>query len=95
MAYGGSQERGLIGAVAAGLHHSHSNARSELRLQSTHRWWQRWILKPLCEIRDGIDVYTSWVFNPQSYSENSPPALIFFFFFFFLLFRAAFAAHGG
>ena len=28
VAYGGSQARGLIGAVAAGLHHSHSNARS-------------------------------------------------------------------
>ena len=34
-AYGGSQSRGLIGAVAAGLHHSHSNAGSELRLQPT------------------------------------------------------------
>ena len=32
MAYGGSQARGLIGAVAAGLHHSHSNARSKLNL---------------------------------------------------------------
>ena len=32
MAYGGSQARGLIGAVAAGLLHSHSNAGSELRL---------------------------------------------------------------
>ena len=31
-AYGGSQARGLIGAVAAGLCHSHSNARSELPL---------------------------------------------------------------
>ena len=31
--YGGSQARGPIGAVAAGLHHSHSNARSELHLQ--------------------------------------------------------------
>ena len=31
-AYGGSQVRGLIGAVAAGLHHSHSNARSETHL---------------------------------------------------------------
>ena len=30
MAYGGSQARGLIGAVAAGLHYSS---------------WQRWILK--------------------------------------------------
>ena len=26
MAYGGYQARGLIGAVAAGLHHSHSQA---------------------------------------------------------------------
>ena len=35
MAYGGSQARGLIEAVAAGLHQSHSNTRSELCLQST------------------------------------------------------------
>ena len=28
-AYGGSQARGQIGAVAAGLHHSHSHTRSE------------------------------------------------------------------
>ena len=35
MAFGGSQARGLIGAVAARLCHSHSNARSELRLQPT------------------------------------------------------------
>ena len=34
-AYGGSQARGLIGAVAAGLHQSHSNAGSEPRLQPT------------------------------------------------------------
>ena len=33
--YGGSQARGLIGATAAGLCHSHSNARSEPRLQPT------------------------------------------------------------
>ena len=32
MAYGGSQARGQIGAVAAGLHHSDSNAGSELDL---------------------------------------------------------------
>jgi len=31
-AYGGSQARGLIGAVATGLRHSHSNARSEPHL---------------------------------------------------------------
>ena len=34
-AYGGSQARAPIGATAAGLHHSHSNARSEPRLQPT------------------------------------------------------------
>ena len=28
-AYGGSQARGQIGAIAAGLHHSHSNSGSE------------------------------------------------------------------
>ena len=34
-AYGGSQARGPIGAVATGLHQSHSNVGSELRLQPT------------------------------------------------------------
>ena len=34
-AYGGSQARGLNGAVATGLHQSHSNAGSEPRLQPT------------------------------------------------------------
>ena len=34
-AYGGSQCRGRIGATAAGLRHSRSNARSELRLLPT------------------------------------------------------------
>ena len=34
-AYGHSQARGLTGAAAAGLHHSHSNTGSEPRLQST------------------------------------------------------------
>ena len=35
MAYGGSQARGPIGAVATNLHQSHSNARSKLHLQTT------------------------------------------------------------
>ena len=35
MAHGGSQDRGLIGAVDAGLCHSHSNAGSEQCLQPT------------------------------------------------------------
>ena len=34
-AYGGSQARGLIGAVAAGLRHNHSKVGSELYLQPT------------------------------------------------------------
>ena len=34
-AYGGSQARGLIGAEAAGLYHSHSNLGSEPHLQPT------------------------------------------------------------
>ena len=35
VAYGGSQARGPIGAVATGLRQSHSNAGSEPRLQPT------------------------------------------------------------
>ena len=34
-AYGGSQARGPVGAIAAGLHHSHSHARSEPHLPPT------------------------------------------------------------
>ena len=34
-AYGNSQARGLIGATAAGLHHSHSNVGSKPHLQPT------------------------------------------------------------
>ena len=34
-AHGGSEARGPIGAAAAGLRQSHSNAGSELRLQPT------------------------------------------------------------
>ena len=34
-AYGSSQARSLIGDVAAGLHHSHSNVGSQLHLQPT------------------------------------------------------------
>ena len=32
-AYGGSHAKGLIGATAAGLYHSHSNARYKLHLR--------------------------------------------------------------
>ena len=35
VAYGGSQAKGQIGAIAAGLHQSHSNGGSEPRLRPT------------------------------------------------------------
>ena len=49
-AYGGSQARGLIGAVATGLHHSHSNGGSELRLRPTPQVTA--MPDPLSEARD-------------------------------------------
>ena len=52
-AHGGSQARGLIGAVASGLHQSHSNAKSEPRLQPTPQLTATPILNPLSEARDG------------------------------------------
>ena len=50
--YGGSQARGLIRAVAASLHQSHSNARSKLCLWPTPSSWQSQILNPLSDARD-------------------------------------------
>ena len=47
MAYRGSQARGLTGALATGLCHSHSNIRSEPHLQTTPQ-----LLNPLREARD-------------------------------------------
>ena len=41
-AYGGFRVRGLIGAVAAGLHDSHSNVRSEPRLRPTTQLRTMW-----------------------------------------------------
>ena len=50
-AYGSSQARGRIRAVAAG--HSHSNARCEARICDLHHSSQQcWILNPLRETRD-------------------------------------------
>ena len=52
--YGDSQATGLIGAIAAGLRHSHSNVGSES---------QHWILNPPSEARNRTRVLmdTSWV----------------------------------
>ena len=52
VAYGCSQARGWIEAIAAGLRHSHSNIRSEPCLQPTPRFWKCWILNPLGKARD-------------------------------------------
>ena len=49
-AYGGSQARGRMGAVAASLHHSHSNVGSESDLYHSSRQCQ--ILNPLSKARD-------------------------------------------
>ena len=49
MAYRGSQARGPIRAVDAGLHHS--NARSEPRLRPTPQLMACQILNPLSEAR--------------------------------------------
>ena len=66
-AYGGSQARGLIGAVAAGLHHSHSNARSEPHLGPTPQ---------LTATRDPQPIERGQGSNPQPYgsqSDSFPP----------------------
>ena len=52
MAYGGSQARGVIAAVAAGLCHSHSNARYKPRLQLIPQLTATPILGLLIEARD-------------------------------------------
>ena len=53
MAHGRSQASGQIGAVAAGLQHSHSNTGSELH----HSSWQCQILNPLSKTRDWTCVF--------------------------------------
>ena len=61
-ACGGSQARSLIGAAAAGLHHSHSNTGSELRLRPAPRLTAVPILHPLSEARDQTQILmgTGW-----------------------------------
>ena len=52
VAYGGSQARAPVGAVAASLCHSHSNIRSEPVCDLHHSSGQRRILNLLSEARD-------------------------------------------
>ena len=57
VAYGSSQARGLIGAVAAGHSHSHSHTRSELSLQPTPQLTAMPILNPLSKARYQTHVF--------------------------------------
>ena len=59
VAYGGSQTRGLIGATAAGRHHSHSNMGSKPRLQ-TYTTAQGNTRSLTHSERPGIKLATSW-----------------------------------
>ena len=62
-AYGGfqamvnSQAKGQIGAAAAGLHHIHSSARSELYLGLTPEFMAVQILNPLSEARNWTGIF--------------------------------------
>ena len=71
-AYGGSQARGVIRAVATGLHQSHSNMGSEPRLWSTPQLMA--MLDPLTHwARPGIEAATSWFVNHGSDSLTTAP----------------------
>ena len=52
VAYGSSQARGEIGAAAARLHHSHSNADPSSVCDLHPSSHQRWILNPRGEAKD-------------------------------------------
>ena len=94
VAYGGSQARGLIGAVAASLCQSHSNAGSEPCLQPTP---QLMAMPDPTEQGQGL--------NPQPHGSQSdlfplrhnrnPNFLFFLFFCLFTISWAAPAAYGG
>ena len=65
-----------MGALANGLHHSHSNSRSKPHLRPTQQVIAHPILNPLSKARDGTHILmdTIWVHNPLSYNGNAPCA---------------------
>ena len=73
MAYGSFQARRQIGAAAADICYSHSNARSEL-----HLWpIPQLTATPVSKARDRTHILMgiSWVLNPVSLDGNSPNGL--------------------
>ena len=60
-AHGSSQDRGQIGAVAAGLHHSHSNSNTRSEL---HLWLMKQFEATLIEARDGTCILMETVLGP-------------------------------
>ena len=89
MAYGSSQARGGIGVVAAGLHHRHSNIRSEPVCDLHHSFQHYCILNPLSKARDQTCILkdTSQILNLQSHNGNSQEVL------FFLVFLGPYLRH--
>ena len=78
--YGSSLSRVQIGASAAGLYHSHSNAGSELHLQPMLQLWQCQILTPLIRpvrIEPASSERQCQVLNQQSHSGNSNTVIFF------------------
>ena len=76
-AYGDSQARGPIGAVATGLHHSHSNTGPEPCLQPTPQPQQHRILNPLSEARDRTQVFMSTIPVRYCLAMKGTPVCIF------------------
>ena len=68
MAYGSSQARGQTGAAAAGLHHTHSNARSEQHLQPTPQL--KATPDPTHWVRPGVEPASSWI--PVRFVSTAP-----------------------
>ena len=78
--HGSSQARGRIGAAVADLHHSHSNATSELHLQPMPQFMTNWILILLSRARDRTHILVDT--GQDVIVTMGTPAVVFFFFFF-------------
>ena len=78
LANGCSWARGWIRAAAAGLHHSHSNTRSEPHLQPALQLAATLILNPLSEARDQTCILMDTMsgFNPLSHNRNTLSSLL-------------------